>query len=60
MELLTTEDAAKFLKLTPYTVRKRAAKGDYPGAAFKDKKVWRFIKGELEQLQQIKANRRAE
>ena len=44
-EILTTDDAAKFLSLTPYTVREYAKKGIIP--ARKVGKSWRFYKPDL-------------
>ncbi len=44
-EILTTDDAAKFLSLTSYTVREYAKKGIIP--ARKVGKSWRFVKADL-------------
>ena len=44
-EILTTDDAAEFLSLTPYTVREYAKKGIIP--ARKVGKSWRFVKADL-------------
>ena len=44
-EVLTTEEAAKFLSLTPYTLREYARKGLLP--ARKVGKSWRFVKADL-------------
>ena len=44
-EILTTDEAAEFLSLTPYTVREYAKKGLVP--ARKVGKSWRFVKADL-------------
>jgi PTS system nitrogen regulatory IIA component len=44
-EVLTTDEAAKFLKLTPFTVRDYARRGILP--AKKAGKGWRFYKPDL-------------
>jgi excisionase family DNA binding protein len=44
-EILTTDEAAEFLSLTPYTIREYAKKGIIP--ARKVGKSWRFIKADL-------------
>jgi excisionase family DNA binding protein len=44
-EVLTTEGAAAFLKLTPFTVREYARRGILP--AKKAGKGWRFYKPDL-------------
>ncbi len=44
-EVLTTEEAAEFLSLTPYTIRDYARKGIIP--ARKVGKSWRFVKADL-------------
>jgi PTS system nitrogen regulatory IIA component len=44
-EVLTTEEAAAFLKLTPFTVRDYARRGILP--ARKAGKGWRFYKPDL-------------
>lgn len=44
-EILTTDEAAEFLSLTPYTVREYAKKGLIP--ARKVGKSWRFVKADL-------------
>jgi PTS system nitrogen regulatory IIA component len=44
-EILTTDEAAEFLSLTPYTVREYAKKGLLP--ARKVGKSWRFVKADL-------------
>jgi PTS system nitrogen regulatory IIA component len=44
-EILTTDEAAEFLSLTPYTVREYAKKGLIP--ARKIGKSWRFYKPDL-------------
>jgi PTS system nitrogen regulatory IIA component len=43
--VLTTEEAAEFLKLTPFTVRDYARRGILP--ARKVGKAWRFFKPDL-------------
>ncbi len=43
--VLTTEEAAQFLKLTPFTVRDYARRGILP--ARKVGKGWRFFKPDL-------------
>lgn len=44
-EVLTTNEAAEFLSLTPYTLREYAKKGVVP--ARKLGKSWRFVKADL-------------
>ena len=44
-EVLTTNEAAEFLSLTPYTLREYAKKGVVP--ARKVGKSWRFVKADL-------------
>lgn len=44
-EVLTTNEAAEFLSLTPYTLREYAKKGVVP--ARKMGKSWRFIRADL-------------
>jgi excisionase family DNA binding protein len=44
-EVLTTNEAAEFLSLTPYTLREYAKKGLVP--ARKVGKSWRFVKVDL-------------
>lgn len=44
-EVLTTEEAARFLKLTPFTIREYARRGILP--AKKAGKGWRFYKPDL-------------
>jgi len=44
-EVLTTNEAAEFLSLTPYTLREYAKKGLVP--ARKVGKSWRFVKADL-------------
>ncbi len=44
-EVLTTEEAAAFLRLTPFTLRDYARRGILP--ARKMGKVWRFYKPDL-------------
>ncbi len=44
-DVLTTEEVAKFLKLTPFTVREYARRGFLP--AKKAGKGWRFYKPDL-------------
>ena len=44
-QVLTTEEAAKFLKLTPFTVRDYARRGILPSR--KVGKGWRFYKPDL-------------
>jgi len=44
-EVLTTDEAARFLSLTPYTLREYARKGLIP--ARKLGKSWRFVKADL-------------
>jgi PTS system nitrogen regulatory IIA component len=44
-EILTTDETAEFLSLTPYTVREYAKKGLIP--ARKMGKSWRFYKPDL-------------
>jgi excisionase family DNA binding protein len=44
-EVLTTNEAAEFLSLTPYTLREYAKKGIVP--ARKVGKSWRFVKADL-------------
>lgn len=44
-DVLTTEEAAKFLKLTPFTIREYARRGILP--AKKAGKGWRFYKPDL-------------
>jgi PTS system nitrogen regulatory IIA component len=44
-EVLTTEEAARFLSLTPYTLREYARKGLIP--ARKMGKSWRFYKPDI-------------
>jgi excisionase family DNA binding protein len=44
-EILTTEETAEFLSLTPYTVREYAKKRIIP--ARKVGKSWRFVKVDL-------------
>jgi nitrogen PTS system EIIA component len=44
-EVLTTEEAAEFLKLTPFTVRDYARRGILPSR--KLGKGWRFYKPDL-------------
>jgi PTS system nitrogen regulatory IIA component len=44
-EVLTTDEAANFLKLTPFTVRDFARRGILP--AKKADKGWRFYKPDL-------------
>ncbi|MCX5890287.1 MAG: helix-turn-helix domain-containing protein [Deltaproteobacteria bacterium] len=44
-EVLTTEEAAEFLKLTPFTVRDYARRGILP--ARKVGKGWRFFRPDL-------------
>jgi excisionase family DNA binding protein len=43
--VLTTKEAAEFLKLSPYTVRNHASRGILP--ARKVGKGWRFYKPDL-------------
>jgi nitrogen PTS system EIIA component len=43
--VLTTEEAAEFLKLTPFTVRDYARRGILPSR--KVGKAWRFYKPDL-------------
>ncbi len=44
-EILTTDEAAEFLSLTPYTVREYAKRGIIP--AKKIGKQWRFVRADL-------------
>ena len=44
-EILTTDETAEFLSLTPYTVREYAKNGIIP--ARKVGKSWRFVKADL-------------
>ena len=47
MELLSPEEACKFLKISPSHIKEMARKGILP--AVKVGKFWRFPKGQLEQ-----------
>lgn len=46
-EILTLEGAAKYLKLAPITLYRKARKGEIPAA--KLGKIWRFHRGQLEE-----------
>ena len=46
--IMTAEDVAKYLKLTPATVYRLAQSGQLPGA--KIGRIWRFRKEAIDQL----------
>jgi PTS system nitrogen regulatory IIA component len=48
--IMTAEDVAKYLKITPATVYRLAQKGELPGA--KIGRVWRFRKEAIDNLLQ--------
>lgn len=45
-EVMNTEEAAEFLGLAPFTIRKYARKGIIPGKKVGGKE-WRFVKADL-------------
>jgi excisionase family DNA binding protein len=48
MEVLTVEEAAKILKLSPYTVRELLKKQKLPGIKIGGGRQWRIRKADLE------------
>lgn len=56
--IMTTEEAAEYLRLTPATVRKFAQSGEIPAA--KLGREWRFDKELLEEWFRQQANKRVE
>jgi len=47
MEVLTVEEAAKILKLSPYTVRELLKKQKLPGIKIGSGRLWRIRKEDL-------------
>jgi len=48
LELLTVEEAAQLLKLTPYTIRRLLNEGKLPGRKIGGGRQWRINKRDLE------------
>lgn len=47
IQLLTVEEAARLLKLTPYTIRRLLNKGKLPGRKIGGGRQWRIIREDL-------------